>query len=408
MFRLLLLSTVILGALAGGNKGGPPEHDDAATLANRSALRGALVQTDVRQGIESRSDVGVLAHWGNDALGFERHAHLNCYREHGGNNSGSFDGPQSRDLVLSECANTAHYTKSPCFVYHRKKMQCFLRDHCELSQCEQGVEGEESYDFDTFTAGPVNAPCHCQHGQGEWIPYGPAGSLVCKCVSCDRGYTTKDMPCVPEQRESNGDSAGLMVANSSSMRGDSFQADVRQGIELKSPSSSEVPVLGYQKHANLHCYKGHGGNTSKAFDGLQSRDLHLFQCARTADFTNSPCFVYHRKEMKCFLRDHCELSECEQGVEGEESYDFDTFTAGPLGAPCFCELGHGVWIPFGPPGKLACSCASQQSGDANVVGSPNSYKSNWPGNYIPSKLASKPAFCRMASRAGSIIHDDRD
>eukprot|EP00929_Paragymnodinium_shiwhaense_P075091 TRINITY_DN383_c0_g1_i2.p1 TRINITY_DN383_c0_g1~~TRINITY_DN383_c0_g1_i2.p1 ORF type:complete len:175 (-),score=7.34 TRINITY_DN383_c0_g1_i2:35-559(-) len=117
-------------------------------------------------------------------------------------------------------------------------------------------------------------------------------------------------------------------------------------------------VLGYEQHAHLNCYTGHGGKVSEPNDGLQAGVHNVDACGRACDENYCACFVYFWKYNECFLRDSCELSECEQGSEGKESYDFDTYTAGPVNTPCFCEHGKGQWIPYDPPGTLACTCVS--------------------------------------------------
>eukprot|EP00929_Paragymnodinium_shiwhaense_P075092 TRINITY_DN383_c0_g1_i3.p1 TRINITY_DN383_c0_g1~~TRINITY_DN383_c0_g1_i3.p1 ORF type:complete len:199 (-),score=10.37 TRINITY_DN383_c0_g1_i3:45-641(-) len=187
MLQILIPSSLILGACA-GIEGGPAER----AAANHSSLRGAYMRQEVDPSLIFRSDVGVL--------GYQQHAHLNCYTGHGGKVSEPSDGFQAGVHKVDACGRACDENYCACFVYFWKYNECFLRDSCELSECEQGSEGKESYDFDTYTAGPVNTPCFCEHGKGQWIPYDPPGTLACTCVSCDPGYMVTDMYCVPEQR----------------------------------------------------------------------------------------------------------------------------------------------------------------------------------------------------------------
>jgi len=219
------------------------------------------------------------------AVGYQQHQHLNCYTGHGAAAIGPDDGLQQGVHSVDECARAADenggYANS-CFVYFWKYNQCFLRKDCNLDACEQGTQGSESWEFDTFTPGPVGTKCLVEHGQGKWVPYSPAGSLACNAEKCDPGYMTTDMVCVP---------------------------------------------INYYENEHTNCYSGHGGTALGPNDGLQAaRDVEGCKAAcNNAD--ECRCFVFFSKYSQCFLRSECQLQQCEIGVSGEESYLFDTYIA---------------------------------------------------------------------------------
>merc|ERR1711879_998238 len=176
-------------------------------------------------------------------------------------------------------------------VFFWKNNQCFLRSECTLDECEAGVAGQESYQFDTFTD----------------------------------------------------DSA-------------------HRSLGIK--SSNEVSsVFGYEQHQHLNCYSGHGGTDLGPDYGLQ-KDIHDDAACGVACQNNDECscFVFFWEHNQCFLRSECKLNECEPGVAGQESYQFDTFTEGPVGAPCPCEHGEGKYISYSPPSDIACECTSCDPG----------------------------------------------
>jgi len=270
-------------------------------------------------------------------FGYEQHQHLNCYSGHGGTDLGPENGLQKDVHDAAACGLACQNTDDcSCFVFFWKNNQCFLRSECTLDECEAGVAGQESYQFDTFTEGPVGAPCPCEHGEGKYISYSPpTDPVACECTSCDPGYHLSDMQCDP----------------------DSAQSSV--GIK----SSNEVSsVFGYEQHQHLNCYSGHGGTDLGPENGLQ-KDVHDaaacgLACQNTDDCS---CFVFFWKNNQCFLRSECTLDECEAGVAGRESYQFDTFTEGPVGAACPCEHGEGKY--WGPPtDPMTCECTSCDPG----------------------------------------------
>merc|ERR1712232_562785 len=120
------------------------------------------------------------------------------------------------------------------------------------------------------------------------------------------------------------------------------------------------------QHSHENCYAGHGGEALGPGDGLQAGVNNVDECGRACDANGCSCFVFFSKYNQCFLREKCELAACEVGVKGEESYDFDTFTPGPEGADCFMEHGFGKWIPYSPPGALACSAYKCDPGYTTV------------------------------------------
>merc|ERR1711879_381762 len=140
-------------------------------------------------------------------------------------------------------------------VFFWKNNQCFLRSECTLDECEAGVAGQESYQFDTFTD----------------------------------------------------DSAHSSL-----------------GIK----SSNEVSdVFGYEQHQHLNCYSGHGGTDLGPDNGLQKDVDSAGGCGLACENNDEcSCFVFFWKNNQCFLRSECTLDECEAGVAGQESYQFDTFT----------------------------------------------------------------------------------
>merc|ERR1712070_290507 len=196
---------------------------------------------------------------------------------------GPNDGLQADAHNVDACGRACDENGCSCFVYFHKYDECFLRLDCDLPACEPGVEGEESYEFDTFTPGPQGGECFCNHGRGKWIPYSPPGTLACECHECDHGYMTTDMECVP---------------------------------------------VNYIQNEHLNCYSGHGGTSVWPNDGLQAnvRDVQGCQDACNSE-SACTCFVFFSEQNKCFLRSDCKLTECETGVPGEESYSFDTYVS---------------------------------------------------------------------------------
>merc|ERR1712125_178433 len=219
-------------------------------------------------------------------VGYEQHQHLNCYTGHGGEAIGPDDGLQAGVDSAEECgramSNNLGYA-NVCFVFFSEQNKCFLRKDCKLAACEQGVQGSESWQFDTYTPGPPGSECLVEHGQGKWINYSPPGAVACEAETCDPGYMTTDMACVP--------------INS---------------------------VIGYQQHQHLNCYAGHGGSALGPNGGLQAGVNSVDECGKAADSHGGACFVYFWKYNQCFLRTECNTWACEEGKQGE-SYDFDTF-----------------------------------------------------------------------------------
>jgi len=87
-----------------------------------------------------------------------------------------------------------------------------------------------------------------------------------------------------------------------------------------------VPVY-YNKEEHLNCYTGHGGTALGPNDGLQSAH-DIEGCKDACNHADGcSCFVFFSKYNKCFLRSECESTQCEVGVPGEESYQFDTYFA---------------------------------------------------------------------------------
>jgi len=256
---------------AKGDLRGAAAYDENNTKA--SFLQGAGAN------ITSESTTGVFA--------YQQNAHTNCYEGHGGawHGAGPADGYQQDVHSVEDCGSTCHGNQDcSCFVYFRKYDQCFLRSECDLPACEPGVDGEESYMFDTYTEGPVGAPCYCEHGQGRYGEYSPPSNVACFCESCDPGYMMTDMACVP------------------------------------------IPST---KHDHLNCYAGHGGTpvgSDEPQQGVHDVDNCKTACLQT---DGCECFVFFSKyDNQCFLRSHCELSECEAGAPGQESYLFDTWIMG--------------------------------------------------------------------------------
>merc|ERR1712232_1030564 len=210
--------------------------------------------------------------------GFEQHQHLNCYTGHGGEAIGPDDGFQAGVNSVEDCGRVAGHT---CFVYFWKQNKCFLRKDCNLAACEEGKQGTESWDFDTFTPGPIGAECLLEHGRGKWIAYSPPGSLYCEAETCDPGYMIEDMACVPTR---------------------------------------------YNEYDHTNCYSVHGGTALGPNDGLQgARDVEGCKSACNDNLHDCDCFVFFSKYNQCFLRSDCQLSQCEIGVPGQESYDFATY-----------------------------------------------------------------------------------
>jgi len=391
------------------------------TTGQGAGLRGASRRAESfdRNGtIRATEDIYVL--------GYAQHKHLNCYTDHGATPLGPDDGLQAGVSNAEDCGRACDQNGCSCFVFFWKHNQCFLRNECDLAACEQGVQGEESYEFDTFTPGPAGAECFCEHGRGKWIPYSPPGTLACECYECDHGYMTTDMQCVPvyfsEYEHVNcysghgGDSVwpndGLQAnvhdvqscqdtCNSESacncfvffskynqcfLRSYCALQQCDEGVPGEesylfdtyiSPANPQptaayhisaenattelssdeyVNVLGYQQHTHLNCYTDHGATPLGPDDGLQAGVSNAEDCGRSCDKNGCSCFVFFWKNNQCFLREECDLEACEQGVQGTESYEFDTFTRGSEGAECFCEHGRGKWISYSPPVDLACEC----------------------------------------------------
>merc|ERR1712232_1546047 len=111
----------------------------------------------------------------SNVVGYEQHQHLNCYTGHGGEAIGPDDGLQAGVDSAEECgramSNNLGYA-NVCFVFFSEQNKCFLRKDCNLAACEQG-------------------------GQGRWINYSPPGAVACEAETCDPGYMTTDMACVP-------------------------------------------------------------------------------------------------------------------------------------------------------------------------------------------------------------------
>jgi len=85
--------------------------------------------------------------------------------------------------------------------------------------------------------------------------------------------------------------------------------------------------INYIKSEHENCYSGHGGTALGPNDGLQ--DAHDVEGCKSAcnNADGCSCFVFFSKYNQCFLRSECNLLQCEDGVPGEESYDFDTYIA---------------------------------------------------------------------------------
>jgi hypothetical protein len=82
---------------------------------------------------------------------FQQHDHLNCYAGHGGTPLGE-DLPVQRVHDVDACKSACRPCDGcSCFVFVSESNQCFLRSECELSKCEAGVSGKESYLFATYT-----------------------------------------------------------------------------------------------------------------------------------------------------------------------------------------------------------------------------------------------------------------
>merc|ERR1711988_279253 len=224
----------------------------------------------------------------NSVIGYQQHQHLNCYAGHGGSALGLNDGLQAGVNSVDECGKAADSHGGVCFVYFWKYNQCFLRTECNTWACEEGKQGEESYDFDTFLPGPEDAECLVEHGQGKWRPDGHSG-LACVAEKCDPGYQLSDT----------------------------------------TPRVYCKPIY-YNKDEHTNCYSGHGGTALGPDDGLQDvRDVEGCKdaCINSGWIYVCRCFVFFSEQNKCFLRSECELPQCEIGVPGEESYLFDTYIA---------------------------------------------------------------------------------
>merc|ERR1712232_1070837 len=386
-------------------------------------------------------------------VGYEQHQHLNCYTGHGGEAIGPDDGLQAGVHSAEEggraMSNNLGYANS-CFVFFSGQNKCFPRKDCNLAACEQGVQGMESWEFDTFTPGPVGGECLVEHGQGKWIEYTTPGELACLLERCDPGYMIIDMACGPINYSENqhvncysghggtalGPNDGLQGAhdvegckaacnnadgcscfvffseqNKCFLRSEchlqqceigvygeeSYLFDTYQAYAAGSQSSlAEAPlraaslaenattklsyVVGYQQHQHLNCYTGHGGSAFLPDDGLQAGVHSAEDCGRAMSnhlgYANS-CFVFFSEQNKCFLRKDCNLAACEQGVQGSESWQFDTFTPGPIGGECLVEHGQGKWINYSPPGAVACNPETCDPGyvttDMACVPDPSSY-----------------------------------
>jgi len=80
----------------------------------------------------------------------------------------------------------------------------------------------------------------------------------------------------------------------------------------------------YESHFLYNCYEGHGGEPA-GIEGLVVDSTE--DCAWYCDLDRR-CqgFVYMYSQHKCWTRRSIRLSECEVGTEGQENYQFDTFT----------------------------------------------------------------------------------
>merc|ERR1719389_790920 len=118
------------------------------------------------------------------------------------------------------------------------------------------------------------------HGQGTWVQF-IGGTLLCSAYKCDPGYVITDQSCV---------------------------------------------AMNYIKYEHENCYSGHGGTALGPNDGLQ--DAHDVEGCKSAcsNADGCSCFVFFSKYNKCFLRSECNIQQCERGVPGEESYEFDTYS----------------------------------------------------------------------------------
>jgi len=267
-----------------------------SSLFKRSRLRGSQVGTN-------QSTFSVKS-----VRGYQKMQHLNCYAGHGAGIE-LWSGLTS----VSECAIKAlkvgqHGDLYSCFVYFRKGGTCFVKPGCSagaLSRycgmpgeecCEKGVEGEESYEFDTY----VNfEPATCK-------------AINEVCYSYGEGI---DSPCC----------------------GDATCTGQNGRVTVCKDNSAPAVVRGYQLMQHLNCYAGHGA-TSELWSGSASRDecgMRTAQVGQHGDLYS--CFVYFRKRGTCFVKSGCSAGAlsrycgmpgeecCEQGVQGQESYDFDTY-----------------------------------------------------------------------------------
>jgi len=95
-------------------------------------------------------------------------------------------------------------------------------------------------------------------------------------------------------------------------------------------------VRGYQQMQHLNCYAGHGA-AAEFWTGSASLDECAMITSHYYHETGYSCFVYFRKYGKCFVKSSCSVTAlsrycgmpgeecCERGVQGEESYEFDTY-----------------------------------------------------------------------------------
>mmetsp|Transcript_97674 Transcript_97674/g.174000 ORF Transcript_97674/g.174000 Transcript_97674/m.174000 type:complete len:281 (+) Transcript_97674:42-884(+) len=149
--------------------------------------------------------------------GYDLHAHVNCYTNHGGTDLGAQQGWKP-GFSAEDCADACDDDDScSCFVYMSDQGKCFLRSQCILEACEKGVDGQESWQFDTYVAvakDKTGNDCNlCANGQGKWQHYPePTSSFDCICQSCDPGYELTDMFCEPSSTPSSA-GAGKCVAD---------------------------------------------------------------------------------------------------------------------------------------------------------------------------------------------------
>lgn len=91
---------------------------------------------------------------------------------------------------------------------------------------------------------------------------------------------------------------------------------------------ADPPMTCYKKYTFRNCYSGHGGVVMAPNDPAE---LVSQQACGTLCSGNSRCagFVYMVMQQKCWLRLYMDMSQCEHGVRGEESSEFDSFVKYP-------------------------------------------------------------------------------